>query len=140
MQCEIMRMGRAVGTLTVEDDGLYRILRGRIGASDAILRLYLHGESFGVFCPEDGALCLRRRVSRTRLPEDPAFAVAWCPADGRWQPAGEHLCRYTSLGRELAVAWRTDSTMAFPAAPEKLRACRLGGSYYLVCALPLSHQ
>ena len=140
MQCAIFRGGRAVGTLSVEDDGLYRVLRGRIGASDAILHLYLRGESFGVFCPEDGALGLCRRVSRTRLPEDPAFAVAWCPEDGRWRPEGDHLRRDTPRGRELAVAWGTRSPMAFPAAPGKLRARRLEGSYYLVCALSPPNQ
>ena len=132
MQCAIFRRGRAVGTLHVADDGLYRVLRGRIEPSADILRLYLHGQSYGVFVPEDGALCLRRRVSRTRLPELPDHAAAWCEADGRWTPSEGGMCRYTPRGRELAIPWRTDAPMALPAAPEKLRPLRLEGAYYLV--------
>ena len=135
MECTIFRRGEAAGTLRIEDDGLYRVLTARVDGEGELLRLYLHGESFGVLCPEDGALRLRRRVSRTRLPELPGFAVAWCEADGRWLPEGEGLRRYTPLGGERAIPWRTDAPMAFPAAPEKLRPLRLEGAYYLVCGV-----
>ena len=133
MQCVIFRKGEPAGTLFVEGDGLYRVLTARVDGEGEILRLYLGGRSFGVFCPEDGTLCLRRRVSRTQLPELPGPAVAWCEADGRWQPEGTCLCRFTPLGQELAIPWRTDAPMAFPAGPKKLRPLRLEGAYYLVC-------
>ena len=132
MECAIFRRGEPAGALRIEDDGLYRVLTARVSGEGEILRLYLRGESFGVLCPEDGALCLRRRVSRTRLPELPESAVAWCEADGRWLPADGGLRRYTPLGEERAIPWRTDAPMAFPAAPEKLRPLRLEGAYYLV--------
>ena len=135
MECTIIRKDKAVGTLRIEDDGLYRVLTARVSGEGELLRLYLRGESFGVFCPEDGALCLRRRVSRTRLPELPECAVAWCEADGRWVPMEGGLRRCTPLGEERAIPWRTDGPMAFPAAPEKLRPLRLEGAYYLVCGV-----
>ena len=136
MECEIFRRGQVVGVLSIGEDGLYRVLRGRIEPSEDILRLYLRGLSFGVFVPEDGALGLRRRVSRQRLPEDPAYAVAWCEDDGRWLPAEAGFRRFTPLGQELAVRWRVDAPMAFPAAPEALRAVTVGGVCCLACALP----
>ena len=100
--------------------------------TEDVLRLYLDGRAFGVYVPEDGALGLCRRVSRTQLPELPAHAVAWCEADGRWMPSEGGMCRHTPRGRELAVPWRTDAPMTLPAAPEKLRPLRLEGAYYLV--------
>ena len=131
MEYTVFRRGRAVGTLHVEDSGLYRVLRSRIASSEDVLRLYLDGRAFGVYVPEDGALGLCRRVSRTQLPELPAQAVAWCEADGRWQPTETGFCRDTPAGRELAVRWRVDAPMPFPAAPERLHAERIGG----VCCL-----
>ena len=132
MEYTVFRRGWAVGKLSVEDSGLYRVLRSRIAPSEDVLRLYLDGRAFGVYVPEDGALGLCRRVSRTQLPELPGRAVAWCEADGRWMPSEGGMCRHTPRGRELAVPWRTDAPMTLPAAPEKLRPLRLEGAYYLV--------
>ena len=140
MELAIYRRGQAVGMLTAEDDGLYRVLRGRIAPSEDILRLYLNGESCGVFVPENGALCLRRRISRTRLPSLPGYAVAWCEADGRWLPAGSGFCRFHPMGRELAVRWRADAPMVFPAAPERLYAARIEGVCCLICRVPYEDQ
>ena len=140
MQCVIFRNGTAAGTLRIEDEGLYRTLSAELEYGEQILRLYLWGQSFGVLAPEDGALRLRRRVSRQRMPVLPAYAVAWCEADGQWLPEGAGLRRFTPEGRELAIRWRTDGPMAFPAAPEKLRMMKLEGAYHLVCALPYLDQ
>ena len=56
MEYTVFRRGRAVGTLSVEDSGLYRVLRSRIAPSEDVLRLYLDGRAFGVYVPEDGAM------------------------------------------------------------------------------------
>ena len=131
MELTVFRRDAPVGTLRVEEAGLYRILDARIGSSPEILRLYLDGKSFGVFCPEAGGLALRRRVSRALLPEMPDRAVAWCPADGAWTPEGCGLVRFTPAGPARAIRWRTDGPMDFPSAPGSLRAFLYGEKYYL---------
>lgn len=138
MELIIYRRGKAAGTLRIEDDGLYRNLYGRIAPSREILRLYLGGERFGVFIPDASGLILRRRVSRASLPELPARACAWCDSDGLWSPEGDGLVRYTPTGIERAIRWQTRAPMAFPAAPETLRAIRLNDAYYLCGVFP--HQ
>ena len=102
MELDIIRLGAPVGRLSIRDAGLYRQISARIAPAGTLLRLYLDGEAFGVFCPEGDALTLRTRVSRDRLPAPPGLAVAWCPADGGWQPSGEGLIRFTPLGAEAA--------------------------------------
>lgn len=127
MNIPIYQKGQAVGSLCAQEDGLYRIFRAKVPAREGIVRLYLpDGQSLGVFSPEG---CLTKRLSRRSLPELPDFAVAWCEADGQW----DGLRRYTVFGWEEAVIWRTDAPMAFPAAPEKLRAVWIGDQICL-CA------
>lgn len=123
MNIRIYRKGQAAGSLCAEDDGLYRILRAELPACEGIVRLYLpDGQSLGVFSPQGATLSLTKRLSRRSLPELPAYAVAWCEADGQW----DGLRRYTIFGWEEAVIWKADAPMAFPAAPEKLRAVWIG--------------
>ncbi len=130
MDIKIYQRGQCVGILCAEEDGLYRIFRASVPACEGIVRLYFpDGLCLGVFSPEGGALCLQRRLSKRSLPELPAYAVAWCEADGRW----EGLRRYTNAGWEEAIAWRTDAPMEFPAAPKKLRAVWVGDKICL-CA------
>ena len=131
MELQIYRRGAAVGTLRSEDDGLYRILSAQILPAPELLRLFLHGRSFGVFAPEGDFLALRRRVSRTELPTLPERAFAWCPSDGVWVPDGGSMIRHTPEGPERAIRWRTDGPMDFPAAPGLLRPVRLADGYYL---------
>ena len=131
MELDIIRLGAPVGRLSIRDAGLYRQISARIAPAGTLLRLYLDGEAFGVFCPEGDALTLRTRVSRDRLPAPPGLAVAWCPADGGWQPSSEGLIRFTPLGDEAAAAWHTDGPMIFPTAPGRLQAFRLGDGIYL---------
>ena len=131
MELTIYRRGAAAGALRIEDDGLYRRLSARLDPGGQILRLYLDGVSFGVFCPEDGALVLRTRVSRARLPVLPDRAVAWCPADGVWMPSGDGLLRFTPRGAVRAIRWRTDGPMDLPAAPGRLRILPREDGYWL---------
>ena len=138
MELTVFRRDTPVGTLRVEEVGLYRILDARIGPGPEILRLYLDGKSFGVFCPEAGELALRRRISRTLLPTMPDRAVAWCPADGAWTPEGCGLVRFTPAGPARAIRWRTDGPMDFPAAPGLLQAFRLGDGCFLCPAAPIN--
>lgn len=131
----IYRRGKAVGTLKIEEDGLYQLLTARIPAYREILRLYVP-EAMGVFVPEDGSLICRRRISRARLPVLPAYACAWCEADGLWQPVAEGLRRWLPEGMELAIRWQTDAPMTFLTPPERLKPVLLEGAAYLTCLQP----
>ena len=131
MELTIFRRDAPTGTLRIEDAGLYRILSARIAPGPEILRLYLDGRAFGVFCPEDGAMTLHRRVSRAVLPSMPNRAAAWCPSDGLWTPAEDGLIRFLPGGPVRAIRWRTDGPMNFFAAPERMNAFRHGDEIYL---------
>lgn len=140
MECLIYRRGKAVGSLKIEEDGLYRVLTARIPADPEILRLYVP-EAMGVFVPEDGGLICRRRISRARFPSQPAFACAWCEADALWSSEREGVRRrYTREGTQIAVRWQTETPIAFPAAPERLKPIVIEGSVYLTCLLPYGDQ
>lgn len=131
MECVVYRRGEPVGTLCIEDEGLYRVLTARIRPYRELLRLYLP-EPMGVFVPEDNALVCRRRISRARLPEVPICASAWCETDGLWTPEAEgQRYRYVPEGMEQAVLWQTQSPMRFPAPPDQLTPITLEGRQYL---------
>lgn len=133
MECLVYRKGEVVGTLEIEEDGLYRVLTARIPAYREILRLYVP-ESMGVFVPEGDGLICRRRISRVRLPDLPGCACAWCEADGRWQIESEGLRRrWLPEGIELALRWQTETPMAFPAPPDCLKPVLIEGVVYLTC-------
>ncbi len=134
MEIKIYRRDAEVGTLQAAEDGLYRVLHARIRPAGEILRLYLFGKSFGVFCPENGELTLVRRVSRCALPALPDRAFAWCPSDGAWSKDAQGLVRYTPEGPQRAIRWRTDGPMRIFAAPGRLKAFRRGDEVYLVSA------
>lgn len=133
MECLVYRRGKAVGTLKIEEDGLYRVLTARIPPCRELLRLYIP-EAMGVFIPEDGALICRRRVSRAKLPADPVFACAWCEKDGLWSPESKGLRRrWLPQGVELAIRWQTEAPMHFPAPPGRLKPVMIGDAAYLSC-------
>lgn len=136
MECLIYRRGKAVGTLKIEEDGLYRLLTARIPAYREILRLYMP-EAMGVFVPEDGSLICRKRISRSKLPMLPVFACAWCAQDGLWSEESKGLRRrWLPEGVELALRWQTEAPMHFPAAPDRLKPVLIEGTAYLTCLLP----
>ena len=133
MECVVYRRGDAVGTLQIEEDGLYRVLTARIPPYREILRLYLP-EPVGVFIPEGEALICRRRISRARLPVLPTCARAWCEADGLWSSEeNEERHRYLPEGLEQAVRWQMEKPMSFPAPPDRLKPVLIDGVTYLSC-------
>jgi len=140
MECLVYRRGEAVGTLKIEEDGLYWMLIARIPAGPEILRLYVP-EPVGVFVPEGDVLTCRRRISRARLPTLPTCACAWCEADALWSSEEDGMRRrYTQEGTQIAVRWQTDAPMAFPAAPDRLKPIVIEGAVYLRCLLPYGDQ
>ena len=140
MECLVYRRGEAVGTLQIEEDGLYRVLTARIPPYQEILRLYLP-EPVGVFIPEGEQLICRRRISRARLPILPRYARAWCEADGVWSIEEDGMRRrYVPEGPELAVRWQTEAPMPFPAPLERLKPILIDGAQYLSCLLSEQDQ
>jgi len=120
MECLVYRRGEAVGTLKIEEDGLYRILTARIPLYREILRLYVP-QAMGVFVPEEGSLICRRRISRGKLPVKPVFACAWCEKDSLWSAESKGLRRrWLPEGVELALA-RLNHAINFRMENEKNR-------------------
>lgn len=140
MECLIYRRGKAVGTLKIEEDGLYRVLTACIPLYREILRLYVP-EAMGVFVPEDGSLICRRRISRAKLPTLPQFACAWCEKDSLWSAESKGLRRrWHPQGIELAIRWQTEAPMHFPAAPDRLKPVLIGNTAYLSYLQPYADQ
>ncbi|MBE6933042.1 MAG: hypothetical protein E7464_06670 [Ruminococcaceae bacterium] len=140
MECLVYRRGEAVGTLKIEEDGLYRILTARIPLYREILRLYVP-QAMGVFVPEEGSLICRRRISRGKLPVKPVFACAWCEKDSLWSAESKGLRRrWLPEGVELAMRWQTEAPMCFPAAPDRLKPVLIENVAYLTCLLPYEDQ
>lgn len=136
MECLVYRRGKAVGTLQMEEDGLYRVLTARIPLYREVLRLYVPAP-MGVFVPEGDVLACRRRISRARLPVLPEYACAWCEKDGQWSPeTGGLRRRWLPEGIELALHWQTEAPMAFPASPDRLKPVLIEGAAYLTCLQP----
>lgn len=72
MDLSVMLHGETVGTCTLEEDGLYWQLQCRCSlCSEKIERLYAGEKNLGVLEKKDGALMLRRRVSKASCPELP---------------------------------------------------------------------
>lgn len=73
MEFTVSSGGAVCGTLTAEREGLYWCIRAHCRAMPGVVRL--HGcapdgtrQPLGVLLPEDGMLCLRRRLSASALP------------------------------------------------------------------------
>ena len=122
---------RSIGRLSIRPDGLYTVLEARAEDSGELTRLYISGggkcRCLGVMLPEDGALTLRRRLSRlellalpqpvegvyTRPPEEkPPHIIAPeeksppppTPEAAQWRPAGDgSLIRLEPEGRYIAL-------------------------------------
>ena len=73
MEFTVSSGGAVCGTLAAEREGLYWHIRAHCRAMPGVVRL--HGcapdgtrQPLGVLLPEDGALCLHRKVSASALP------------------------------------------------------------------------
>ena len=76
-----------IGTLTVREEGLFRVFRARCAYREGVRRLWLCGEGepvcLGVLQPQHACLLLEKRLSRAAcaaLPRPLAFAALARPA------------------------------------------------------------
>lgn len=73
MEFSVLECGTVCGTFTAEREGLYWRVRAQCRAMPGVVRLYGCApdgtrQLFGVLLPENGALCLRRKLSVSALP------------------------------------------------------------------------
>lgn len=112
---------RSIGKLSICPDGLYTVFEAWAEDNGELTRLYISGGGkcvcLGVMLPEDGAVRLRRRLSRlelcslpqpvdgvyTRPPEEkPPLPPA--PETTQWQPMGDgSFVQIESDGRYIAL-------------------------------------
>lgn len=112
-----------IGTLSVREDGLYRILSARLDDRPGVQRLWLCGRAghvcLGVLLPAQGMLTLQKRLSR----------AAW--------DALPHPLLYAALAEPLSVP-QEQPAAAVPAVTETApsddppRCIRLFGARFVV--------
>ena len=127
MEYPVIYNGQEIGRCSLTDDGLYWVLSCRCEAvSDQVERLYCGEERLGVLQPEDGGLCLRRRLSKAGWPSLPPengqfslspAAAAVAPWTGRvlGYPLPEGLSRRDDAGE--ALPFRYDPQGPCPCPP-----------------------
>ena len=101
----ILHSNRIIGTLETTADGLYTVFTARCEPVLPRLRLSVFGETahayLGLMLPEDGALYLRRRLTRLeceRLPSPILYAAeeaAEAAEPSAWRPAPDGTLRRT---------------------------------------------
>ena len=107
----IIYQGHPAGELRSEPDGLYTVFTARCAPVSDALRLFVYGEGgsayLGLMLPEEGALFLRKRMTRLQLASFPdpiryaAEAEAQPPArESVWTSAPDGTLRRTLGGRE----------------------------------------
>ena len=138
----ILHSNRTIGTLETTADGLYTVFTARCEPVVSRLRLHVWGEAahayLGLMLPEDGALYLRRRLSRlecAKLPSPILYAAeeaaeAAEPSD--WRPAPDGTLRRTEGGTELVAVPRERAHV--PGVPKHLLRV-IEGREYLVFPL-----
>ena len=105
----------------MEKQGLYWQLYGKLPPEESILHLFFENNSLGVFCPENGHLVFRRKISQRELPILPKWAIAWCNADTSWTPQQGKQVRFFPTHMDIGVPWELDKPMELPGAPGQLR-------------------
>ena len=139
---KIMHFSQTIGTLETSADGLYTVFTARCEPVVPRLRLSVFGETahayLGLMLPEDGALYLRRRLSRlecARLPSPILYAAGEDNAPPRpddWSPAPDGTLRRTEGGTELVAVPRERARV--PGVPRHLLRV-IDGREYLVFPL-----
>ena len=138
----IVHSGKSVGTLETSADGLYTVFTARCEPLAPRLRLHVFGDDahayLGLMLPEDGALRLRKRLSRLeceRLPCPIRYAAGEDnapPKPDDWRPAPDGTLRRTQGGKELVAVPRERARV--PGVPKRLLQV-IGGREYLVFPL-----
>ncbi len=105
--------GEKKGTLTVTEEGLSRVFRARCEDPGRLVRLSVYGEGregyLGVMEPENGALSLCRKLSRTAaasFPERIEYAAEAGSAAPPRREAAPAAPASRPRGRERDVLWR----------------------------------
>lgn len=137
----ILFHNKTVGTLETARDGLYTVFTARCAPVADRLRLSVfgdHGSAYlGLLLPENGALRLRKRLSRLQcaaLPDPIRYAAEEAvsppaPEDSGWRAAADGTLRRTVSGRAW-VAVPAERVRA-PGVPAQLLRT-IGGREYLV--------
>ena len=149
----ILYANKPVGTLSIEQDGLYTVYTGACAVPELrSLRLSVYGEDseayLGLMVPDgEGVLSLRKRLTRLereRLPDDPLFAAEEhaeiperentsedmpAPDDVLWH-AGADGTLYAVQGERAWLAIPEAHADLPPEARSLLR--EIGGGRYLV--------
>ena len=138
----ILHSGKSIGTLETTADGLYTVFTARCEPVLPRLRLSVFGETghayLGLMLPQDGALYLRRRLTRLeckRLPNPILYAAGEDNAPPRpddWSPAPDGTLRRTEGGTELVAVPRDRARV--PGVPRHLLRV-IDGREYLVFPL-----
>ena len=138
----ILHSNRIIGALETTSDGLYTVFTARCEPVAPRLRLCVFGEAahayLGLMLPEDGALYLRKRLSRLecgRLPSPILYAAeeaAESEERSDWRPAPDGTLRRTERGRELVAVPRERAHV--PGVPRHLLRV-IDGREYLVFPL-----
>ena len=138
----ILHSGNSIGTLETTSDGLYTVFTARCEPVLPRLRLSVFGETahayLGLMLPEDGALYLRRRLTRldcAKLPSPILYAAEEAaepeePSD--WRPAPDCTLRRMEGGVELVAVPRERARV--PGVPRYLLRV-IDGREYLVFPL-----
>ena len=104
--------GEKKGLLTVTEEGLCRVFRGRCEDPGRLVRLSVYGEGkegyLGVMEPENGALTLCRKLSRGAMASFPERIEYAAEAGSAAPPRGEAAAAPASRprSREKDVLWR----------------------------------
>ena len=138
----ILHSNRPIGTLEMEADGLYTVFTARCELILPRLRLHVWGDDahayLGLMLPEDGALRLRKRLTRLeceKLPNPIRYAAGEenaPPELPEWQRAPDGTLRRTEGGVELVAISR--ERVSVPGVPRRLLRV-IDGREYLVFPL-----
>ena len=116
--------GQICGQAEIQREGLYDCFLCRCQpVSDAVLRAILQREDgmeipLGVLVPEDGGLCLRRRIARSQTGGEGFAAVVLRGPDGAWEPWSGTVLDRTVTGA-LSRMVQGNRQVAMPFSPEE---------------------
>ena len=138
----IVHSRKTIGMLKTTADGLYTVFTARCEPVAPRLRLSVFGETahayLGLMLPEDGALYLRRRLTRLeceRLPSPILYAAeeaAEAAEPSAWRPAPDGTLRRTEGGVLFVAVPRERARV--PGVPRHLLRV-IDGREYLVFPL-----
>ena len=143
--------GQPCGQAEIWREGLYDRFTCRCQPdSEAVLRAVLQMEDgreipLGVLVPEDGNLCLQRRISRSQTGGKGFVAVTLRGPEGDWQPwsgtvldqtVTDALSRVTQGNRQVAMSFSPEEPFQYLALFCCCTPVTIGGKLHLAVTLP----